>query len=238
MLMKAADSFCMTCDTATESICQACPSNYYMHDTTGRCSRVRTGDTSPSNMVNNVRTYAYTTNNQTTQVVQSKKCIRCPFLSLLALDPYCVLPANINSNSTASCASCTAYPDISISTTTTTGQPAAGGTGASTTTTTTVDNPRYLGGKHISHNKASFLTCLDDNLTCHSHCDYATYGMFANSSTYQCSTCASTCIKCSSSSNCNECLFSKQRFQGAATIDTFLNIAYSGMLTCTAGIRE
>jgi len=51
------DSFCMTCDD-TKTTCKACPTNYYPDDVTAKCSKVRSGNSAtPTNMVNNVRTY-------------------------------------------------------------------------------------------------------------------------------------------------------------------------------------
>jgi len=51
------DSFCMTCDD-TDTTCKSCPTNYYPNDVTGKCSKIRSGNSAtPTNMVNNVRTY-------------------------------------------------------------------------------------------------------------------------------------------------------------------------------------
>ena len=51
------DSFCNTCDNAGTT-CQACSTNYYPHDVTSLCSRTRsTNSETPTEMVNNVRTY-------------------------------------------------------------------------------------------------------------------------------------------------------------------------------------
>jgi len=79
---------------------------------------------------------------------------------------------------------------------------------------------------------------IDDNEKCHSHCNYATYGMYKDTvgQASVCKTCNSNCIQCTSNSNCNECLYTKQRIQGAANINNFLTLSAAGTLSCSSGI--
>jgi len=130
------------------------------------------------------------------------------------LDPYCSLNTNSlnNNRQSATCALCVAYPNLYP----TTQQAGPGGNIQS------YENLRYLS---------------DNNLTCHSSCDYSTYGMYSTTSgqTAICSACSPDCISCTSTSanKCNECIYAKQRMQSGTNIDNFLPTSSAGQLTCT-----
>jgi len=136
------------------------------------------------------------------------------------LDPYCVLDPPVVNDVTqyATCNQCKAYPNQYL----TTGPPE-----------NTIENPRYLAGKHrkkLSHKK------VDDSSTCHADCDYASYGMYKSTQgqVSSCKACNADCIRCTSDTNCNECIYSKRRMQSPANINNFLMESYAGTLSCSA----
>lgn len=81
---------------------------------------------------------------------------------------------------------------------------------------------------------------IDDEMTCHANCDYASYGMYGDKQNQAmlCKTCRANCLKCTSQLNCNECSYSKKRMEGPVNINNFLSSSAAGTLSCSTGITQ
>lgn len=76
---------------------------------------------------------------------------------------------------------------------------------------------------------------LDNGQECHYSCEYGTSGYYPydySPDAQKCSPCEDNCLKCSNYTNCQECTYSKKRYQGSINSGNFLENYAAETVTC------